>query len=227
VLAALAALALLVPHHGHVDDPCLDRSRDRSVTMRAGDGASVHGVETGKGAVGVVLAHQYGSDHCEFMAFAHELAGRGYRAVAIDMRGFGASRGGVSYRLDRDLLAAATRLRADGATKVVLIGASMSGTAAIVAAAEAKPSVAGVVSLSGPAEFGGLDAARAVTRLRVPVRFLAAASDPPSAPDARRLERLAPSRDKAVAVYAGALHGSSLLGLPRAKALVLGFLRRL
>lgn len=226
MVAALASLALLVPHQAHVYDPCLDRGRDRPVTMKASDGASVYGVETGKGTVGVVLAHQYGSDHCEFVGFAHELADRGYRALAIDMRGYGFSRGGVWNRLDRDLLAAAGRLRADGARKVVLVGASMSGTAAIVAASEARPAVAGVVSLSGPARFRGLDAGRAVKRLRVPVRFLAARADPPSAPDARRLERLAPSRDKAVALYPGAAHGSSLLGLPRAKALVLAFLKR-
>jgi pimeloyl-ACP methyl ester carboxylesterase len=208
IAAAFAALALLMPQHARVDDPCLDKARDRAVTMTASDGARIYGVETGKGAVGVVLAHQYLSDHCEFMSFAHELAGRGYRVLAIDLRGYGASRGGVWWHLDRDLVAAAARLRADGAKRVVLVGASMGGTAALVAGAEAKPAVAGVVSLSGPAQF------------------LAARSDPPSPSDARRLNGASASRDKSVALFDGAAHGSSLLSIPPAKALLLAFLRR-
>jgi pimeloyl-ACP methyl ester carboxylesterase len=226
IAAAFAALALLMPQHARVDDPCLDKARDRAVTMNAYDGARIYGVETGKGAVGVVLAHQYLSDHCEFMSFAHELAGRGYRVLAIDLRGYGASRGGVWWHLDRDLVAAAARLRADGAKRVVLVGASMGGTAALVAGAEAKPAVAGVVSLSGPAQFRGLDAAKAVRHLRAPVRFLAARSDPPSPSDARRLNGASASRDKSVALFDGAAHGSSLLSIPPAKALLLAFLRR-
>jgi hypothetical protein len=103
----------------------------------------------------------------------------------------------------------------------------MGGTAALVAGAEAIPAVAGVVSLSGPARFRGLNAEAAVERLRVPVRFLASRSDAPFAADARKLKRLSVAKDKAVAVYPGARHGSSVLGVPSAKALVLAFLQRL
>jgi pimeloyl-ACP methyl ester carboxylesterase len=227
IATALVALALALPYQSTIDDPCLDKTRDAAVTMKASDGASVYGVETGTGTAGVLLAHQYASDHCEWMDFAHDLGRRGYRVLAIDLRGYGASSGGAATRLDRDLVAAAARLRADGAKKVVLIGASMGGTAALVAGAEAKPAVAGVISLSGPARFRGMNAEAAVKRLRVPVRFLAARSDIPFAADARKLKRLAAARDKAVAVYPGGAHGSSLLGIPSAKALVLAFLRRL
>lgn len=221
----LAALALATPLHSTaVDDPCLDPARDTAVTMTTTDRATVYGVETGSGSVGVVLAHQYFSDHCEWMDFAHQLAAAGYRAIAIDLRGNGASSGGASGRYDRDVVAAAKRLRADGATKVVLIGASMGATAVLVAASELKPAAAAVVSLSAPARYRALDALFAVRHSRVPVRFLAARLDQPFAADARRLMRAAVAKDKAVVVYAGARHGSSVLDVPRAKALVLAFL---
>jgi alpha-beta hydrolase superfamily lysophospholipase len=159
------------------------------------------------------------------MGFARELAARGFRALAIDFRGYGASTGGDGRRLDRDLAAAVGRLRADGATRVFVVGASMGGTAALAAASWVAPPVAGVVSLSGPAQFRGLDALRAVRRSRVPVRFLASRGDTAFAGDARTLMKAARAKDKAIVLYAGARHGSSLLDVPRAKTLVLAFLR--
>jgi pimeloyl-ACP methyl ester carboxylesterase len=222
-----AALALAAPLRATaVDDPCLDPARDTAVTITTGDGAHVYGVETGTGTVGVVLAHQYFSDHCEWMDFAHELAAGGYRAIAIDLRGNGASSGGAPGRYDRDVIAAAKRLRADGATKIVLVGASMGATAVLVAGSELKPAADAVVSLSAPARYRALDALFAVRHSRVAVRFLASRLDQPFAGDARRLMRASIAKDKAVAVYAGARHGSSVLDVPAAKALVLAFLKR-
>jgi len=225
IAAWLAALAIAAPVQATaVDDPCLDPARDTAVTMTTSDGASVYGVETGSGPVGVVLAHQFFSDHCEWMDFAHQLAAAGYRAIAIDLRGNGASSGGAPGRYDRDVIAAAKRLRADGATKIVLLGASMGATAVLVAASELKPAADAVVSLSGPARYRALNALFAVRHSHVPVRFLASRLDQPFASDARTLMRAAVAKDKAVAVYAGARHGSSVLDVPRAKAFVLAFL---
>jgi pimeloyl-ACP methyl ester carboxylesterase len=227
IAAWLAALTIAAPFHATaVDDPCLDPARDTVVTMTASDGASVYGVETGSGPVGVVLAHQFFSDHCEWMDFAHELAAPGYRAIAIDLRGNGASSGGAPGRYDRDVIAAAKRLRADGATKIDLVGASMGATAVLVAASELRPAAAAVVSLSAPARYRALNALFAVRHSHVPVRFLASRLDQPFASDARTLMRAAVAKDKAVAVYAGARHGSSVLDVPRAKAFVLAFLER-
>jgi dienelactone hydrolase len=208
-----------------VEDPCI-RDGETPVALKAVDGAVVYGVEVGTGTTGVVLGHQYLSDHCELMDFARDLAERGLRALAIDFRGYGASSGGDGRRLDRDLAAAAARLRADGASRVFLVGASMGGTAALAAASWIAPAVDGVISLSGPARFRGLDALRAVKRSPVAVRFLASRDDRAFARDARMLAKAARAKDKAVAIYAGARHGSSLLDVPRPRSLVLTFLTR-
>jgi len=230
-LMVLSALALVVPSTSvarpSIDDPCREPG-ETAVTLRASDGARLYGVEVGNGSVGVVLAHQYGSSHCEFMPFARELAGLGYRTLSIDLRGDGASRvgRGAGTRLDRDIAAAVARLRADGATRIKLIGASMGATAVLVAAASIVPRVDGVVSLSAPATYNGLDALRAVKRSRVPARFLVGILDRPFATDARTLTRNALAEDKAILRLPGAVHGSSLLELPRGKAFVLAFLAK-
>jgi pimeloyl-ACP methyl ester carboxylesterase len=48
--------------------------------------------------------------------------------------------------------------RHHGSRLIVLMGASMGGTAVLVAAADLGNLVAGVIDLSGPAQFGAMDA---------------------------------------------------------------------
>lgn len=206
-------------------DPCIQPG-ETPVTMRAADGASVYGVEVGTGTTGVVLGHQYFSNHCEFIDLARELAAAGFRALTIDFRYNGASTGGNSSRLDLDVAAAVARLRADGATRIKLVGASMGGTAVLVAASRIRPPVEGVVSLSGPTFFRGLNAVQAVRRSHVPVRFVVSRGERRFAPDASYLMRAAAAKDKAILRVTGGGHGSSILGVPAAKQFVLDFLAR-
>jgi dienelactone hydrolase len=224
-LALVPALLFSTAAGSQTTDPCI-KAGETPVLMKAADGATVYGVEVGTGTTGVVLAHQYFSNHCEFMDFARELAAAGLRALTIDFRYNGASTGGNSSRLDLDVVAAAARLRADGATRIKLVGASMGGTAVLVAASEITPPVDGVVSLSGPTYFRGMNAVRAVRRSRVPVRFLVARGERRFAPDATYLMRAAAAKDKAIMRVANGGHGSSMLTVPAAKAFVLAFLAR-
>jgi pimeloyl-ACP methyl ester carboxylesterase len=192
---------------------CLQEAeRDRAVSFTTGAGATLVGVVLGSGRRGLVLGHQSGSDLCEWLPLARELAGRGYQVLAFDFAGFGDSRPGPGEaRVDGDMAAAAEQLRRRGADRVVLIGSSMGGTAVLAAATRIRPPVAGVVSLSGPASFQGVDAGAAVARLRVPVLLVAGADDQPFADDARAMHRAAPVRDKRLLVVPGGGHGTSLL----------------
>ncbi len=221
-LVALAATDTALPR-ASATDQCMQPG-DTPVRMQTRDGVTIYGLEVGTGTTGVVLGHQYFSDHCEFMAFARELAGLGYRAISIDFRGNGLSPTGRSNRLDLDVAAAVARLRADGATRVKLVGASMGGTAALVAGSWIRPAVDGIVSLSGPDYFRGMNALRAVKRSKAPVRFLVSRDDRPFAANATELMRSSASRDRAIVRYTAAGHGSSILSVPSAHSYVLAFL---
>jgi pimeloyl-ACP methyl ester carboxylesterase len=192
---------------------CLEESeREQAFSFTTGAGATLAGVVLGSGRVGLVVGHQHGSDLCEWLPLARELAGRGYRVLAFDFAGSGDSRPGPGeVRVDDDVVAAAEQLRRRGAERIVLIGSSMGGTAVLSAATRIRPPVAGVVSLSGPASFQGVDAGAAVERLRVPVLLVAAADDQPFADDARAMYRAAPVRDKRLLVVGGGGHGTSML----------------
>ena len=154
------------------------------VRFKAADGTPLDGVMVGSGTVGVVLAHEVG-DLCGAWPYANYLAKRGYRAFAIDMRCFGRSacpQGAAAGRVVDDVLAAVAELRHRGATKVALVGASMGGSAALIAATRVQPPIDAVISLSGEANPTSLlhlplNARAAVQQLTVPAMFVVADLD--------------------------------------------------
>jgi len=197
-----------------ITKPCLQAAKqDHAFRFTTSARATLIGVALGSSRTGLVVGHQVGSDLCEWLPQARAFASRGYRVLAFDFAGYGDSQSGSGpdARVDTDVVAASEQLRRRGATRVVLVGSSMGGTAVLSAATRIRPPVAGVVSLSGPASFQGVDAGAAISRLRVPVLFVAGADDHPFVDDARAMYRRAPTRDKRLLVIPGGGHGSSML----------------
>jgi dienelactone hydrolase len=197
------------------------------VRFQAADGTSLNGVLVGRGPAGIVLAHQYPSDLCGFWPFATYLAKRGLRAFAIDLRCFGRSacpEGEAKGRVVGDLDAAAAELRRRGVTRVALVGASMGGSAVLIAGTRVKPPVAAVVSLSGEADptnlVGGipLNAGAVMGQLRVPTMFVVATNDRyASVQETRTMYQAVKSDAKRLEVLSGDFdggHGWALLKNP-------------
>ena len=113
----------------------------------------------------------------------------GYKVLTFDFRGYGKSTGTKDTRMNRDLEAAVAYMRAKGAKEIILIGASMGGTAVIELALEAQ--VQGVVALSPPMAFGRIDALEAVKSMIIPLLLIVAENDRPYYSDARELENAA------------------------------------
>ena len=187
----------------------------QAVTLTTGDGTEIDAALVGEGTIGVVLGHQFRSDFCSWVPFAQQLAKRHMSALAVNF---------ASMYLDGDMVAGARELLRRGAKRIILVGASMGGTAALVAATNID--VAGVVAVSAPREFSGLDALPAVRRLEIPVLFLAGRQDGEFARDARRLYRATNSQTKALVMVAGSDHGTDLLEDPEARRALLAFLTR-
>jgi pimeloyl-ACP methyl ester carboxylesterase len=211
--------------------PCLrDVSSAEVVRFGNSAGATLVGVVLGSGRTGLVLGHQLGSDLCEWLPQAQAFADQGYQVLAFDFAGFGDSQpgSGTDAEVDTDVVAAAEQLHRRGATRIVLIGSSMGGTAVLSAATRIRPPVAGVVSLSGPASFQGVDAGAASSRLRVPALFVVGADDQPFVDDARTMYRAAPVSAKRLLVVPGGGHGTSMLEFgddaPKVLAAVQGFI---
>lgn len=114
------------------------------VSFPTSDGGFVYADAYGKGDRAVVLAHGGRFNKESWEKQAHVLAAAGFRALAIDFRGYGKSRGPgqgdpMGAPLHLDILAAVRYLHGKGAKSVSVVGASMGGGAAAYAAMEAKP----------------------------------------------------------------------------------------
>jgi pimeloyl-ACP methyl ester carboxylesterase len=199
--------------------------------FRTADGARLDGAVLGSGTRGVVLATEFPRDLCSWLPEALVLRKRGLRVLLFDFRGFGLStapaRASARRAFAGDVVAAARELRSRGASRIYLVGASLGGTASIVAAARIRPAVAGVVSLSGEANLNGiiadtgLDAAAVAPRLHVPVLYLASKDDGLTPPgDVARMRAALRSRGSRVVVYPDGYHGWDLLYLAPYRARV-------
>jgi pimeloyl-ACP methyl ester carboxylesterase len=221
-LGLLAIFAGSAPAKPTGPDACVSPK----VRFRTSDGARLGGAVVGRGATGVVFAHQVAGDRCQWFTFAQELARLGYRSLVFDMRGYGASTGATNVNPHLDVVAAAAELRRRGARRIVLVGASMGGTGVVAAAPSIRPAIAGVVELSAPTGFGGVDALAAARRLTRPALFVAGRDDGDFARASRALHRAAATKDKQLVIATTSWHGVDLVSLPRVKAVVLAFIRR-
>jgi pimeloyl-ACP methyl ester carboxylesterase len=131
-------------------------SAQEHVSFPTEDGWIIHGDLYGTGDRAVVLAHGGRFEKGSWEKQALVLVKAGFRALAIDLRGFGLSKEGPqSARSDfgspLDVLAAVRYLRQKGAKNVSVVGASMGGDAALDAVSAAPSEIDRLVLLASGA----------------------------------------------------------------------------
>jgi pimeloyl-ACP methyl ester carboxylesterase len=208
-VAVLATLALVVLSACGTSGPT-DARRGEAIRFTTDDGIRLTGELRGDGQVGVVLAHMFPSDRASWSSFATFLADDGFRTLALDFRGYGDSEGEKDIpEIWRDVVAAVRALRERGALRVVVVGANMGGTAALLAAVQ-EP-VDGVVTLSAASTFMGLTAPpETLAAVTAPKLFVAADGDGTAAQTAQAFFEQTPP-PKRVEILFGTEHGSDLL----------------
>ena len=206
-------------------DGCTPKGGD--VVFRAPDGTRLAGHMFGRGGTAVVLAHQSDGTLCQWVPYATRLARLGYLALAFDFRNAGSSQARhypANIRYGGDVAGAVAEARRLGARRVFLIGGSLGGSAVLQAAANVRPPVAGVVSVSGGADLS--NAIASVRSLKVPALYLAGSGDVDFAKDAQRLYDATPKAYRAVTILDDSRHGTALVGgNTRARQLIETFLR--
>jgi pimeloyl-ACP methyl ester carboxylesterase len=207
------------------EPPPPDLSGSRPVTFESRDGVTLEGRLFGDGSTGVVLSHMQPADQRSWFAFANRLADEGYLVLTYDFRGYcpggqgGCSQGDLQISaIWQDVLGAMDFVRSQGAATIALIGASMGGTASLVAAGQGGSDVAVVVTLSAPTSIEGLDAdAALLQRVDANKLFIAGVGDAAAAASAQQLYEIAPPPKRPEIVPADD-HGTDLLTGSRGEA---------
>jgi pimeloyl-ACP methyl ester carboxylesterase len=202
-----------------------DLSGSRAVTFESRDGVALEGRLFGDGTTAVVLSHMRPADQRSWFAFANRLADEGYLVLTYDFRGYcpggdgGCSQGDPQISaIWQDVLGAMEYVRSQGATSVALVGASMGGTASLVAAGQPGSDVEVIVTLSAPASIEDLNAdAALLQRVNANKMFVAGVGDAAAAASAEGLHEIAP-QPKRVEIVPADDHGTDLLTGSRGEA---------
>lgn len=216
ILAALAVLAAGCAAPSTPDGPpgsppptagpTVPGPEARGARIATADGLTLDGLVFGGGPVWVVLAHMRPASKESWEPFAGVLAARGYTALVFDFRGYGASEGS-GFAVDVDVLGAVDYAVTSGASAVAVIGASMGGTGAVAAAARRE--LLGVVTLSAPARFEGVDAVAAAGGVAEPMLLVAGEGDDGYVDQAREIAA-ATTGPAEVVPLPGSRHGTDL-----------------
>ena len=209
-IASLGAGCFLNPHRSTQD------LGGEHVSFTTSDEVLLRGHLYGRGSTGVILAHMYPADQSDWTDFARVLAAHGYQALTFDFRGFTESEGASGTEFaDRNLLAAYQFLRPRVA-RIFIAGASLGSEAAILVAA--REQVAGIICISTPTSFGGLNVEPMIHLVRAPILFVTSVEDPLVAGQPEILYKLA-TAPKSMEVYPGNAHGTAILYGPYATEL--------
>jgi pimeloyl-ACP methyl ester carboxylesterase len=189
------------------------------------DGGRLGGLIVGAGPVGVVLVHQIDATLCQWLPYGKRLATRGFQVLVMDLGGYGSSE--PSAKPDQDVKQAVRYLRQQGAQTIVLIGASLGGTASLSAAVIVQPPVDAVVSLSGPLRAQGMDLSVRIRALASPVLYVAGTYDGTFDDDAQMLYDATLEERKQLVLVRESSHGVQLIDNPEVAAAMDEMLDRL
>jgi fermentation-respiration switch protein FrsA (DUF1100 family) len=202
-----------------------------AVSFSTVDGASLTGRVFGAGATGVVLSNMGDNDPAAWEAFAPVLAGRGLLVLTYSFRyppRTAAFTPAMARATVADLTAAVAYLRGRGASRIVLVGASLGGIATGKVAGPA--GAAAVVVLSAPRELTDYDLVVSPAELApvtAPKLFVASeADDTVPLAATREYYEQAPEPRRFVS-FPGTAHGVRILAGPHGdelRALLLDFI---
>jgi len=204
-MSKLAPIILALLLAGHA-------AAQTTVSFPTEDGGIVYADTYGEGDRAVVLVHGGQFNKESWQKQAHALAELKFRVLALDLRGYGKSRGPgdsdpMAAPLYQDVLAAVRYLRKSGAKTVSVVGASMGGWAAGDASIASKPGEIDRVVFLGSAP------SRSADKLKCPSLFIVArddaSEDGPRLPGIRQQYEKAP-QPKDLIILDGSAHAQFL-----------------
>lgn len=106
------------------------------VQLSTPDGQTLHAEEAGRGSHGVLLLHDQGRSSNDWRLFIDKLQSKGYRVLAVDLRGHGESASILETEPDwpnmtTDVTSAVKHLRKSGIKKLSVVGAGLGANLAI------------------------------------------------------------------------------------------------
>lgn len=186
---------------------------DHGLVLESDDNQFEAGV-VGEGSTVAVLVHQSGANYCGWAQYVGVLSEHGIQSVLLNLCGSG----WTECESDDTVLSGANAViaatewaRANGATRVVAVGASLGGVVVFIAAgSENGTGIDAVADLSGPISFEGVSTTDYAAGVTVPLRFSVSDTDP--VVSFEKLESLgALTASEQISIVPGVGHGWDML----------------
>jgi uncharacterized protein len=179
-------------------------SESRTVAFVTQDGVTLRGhIYGGKSKVAVVCSWIPSSS---WDPLARHLAAHGFMVLTYEYRGLA-----DLALLERDIQAAFTFVRKEGATTLVSVGASIGGTHTARLAAKRQPPFIVGVAVSSPVSYGNVQISDEELRgITMPFLFLNSEGDT-FIQDTKHMFATVKSSSKELHIYSGAAHGGDIL----------------
>jgi pimeloyl-ACP methyl ester carboxylesterase len=205
------------------------------ISLETSDGlkiAALSGIAP-KATVGIAFVHMLGGSKEQWQITADSAWHQGMTVIAPDLRGHGANVTAPApaltsadyYAMTRDVQTSVNWLRAQGATKVALVGASIGANLALRVAAD-DPAISSVVLLSPGLDYKGVTTRDALQRYgKRPILILASSEDSYAARSSTSLDGTALGPHQLLMLN-NAGHGTSMLNRdPTLQGTILGFVK--
>jgi len=167
---------------------------------------------------GALLLHMYKRSKEDWKDFAQLLNSRGYKVLAMDLRGHGESGGHVKEIFSQDLNPVILKdlelfvnfLKKEGAKNIFIIGASIGANAALIYGA--KNNLAGVALLSPGLDYHGVKIENSVKKYSTNIFLSASEDDSYSFDSVKEVYRILPVEEKrkTLVLYKNAGHGTQM-----------------
>ncbi|MEK7120081.1 MAG: alpha/beta fold hydrolase [Patescibacteria group bacterium] len=171
-------------------------------------------------AKGALLLHMYQRSKEDWKDFAEMIAQRGYKVLAMDLRGHGESDGDIQKIFSQDLNLIILKdvelamdfLKKDGAQSIFIIGASIGANAALIYGA--KHNVAGIALLSPGLDYHGANIEVPMKNYSRPIFLAASEDDSYSTETVKKIYDFSsvPKDKKVLILYKNAGHGTQMFG---------------
>ncbi|MBI5568289.1 MAG: dienelactone hydrolase family protein [Chloroflexi bacterium] len=224
VLVPVATVPPTRPAPAETAAPTPVINASRVVSFTTADGARLYGTLYGRGTTAVIFSTMGAQQQDTWAKMAQAAADAGYLALTYNFR-FWVSETRIQDNLRAyiadDLRAAIAFVREQGATQIVLAGASLGGMATAKVAGEAQ--AAAVIIMASPLSAKGLTVRiedSELQSLTMPKLFVSAERDAVVAPaEARRTYDQSPE-PKEIYLYPGTAHGTELFETEHAADLI-------
>ena len=176
------------------------------------DGVTLNGQIFGEGKTALIFSNGRDLTMQLWEGVAQTMASRGYMSLLYDYRGLGQSQGDDRPHLrENDLRAAIAVARAQGATKIVLLGSSFGGLLSASVATEAH--AAAIVLVSPTLKDSGITLSDQETQaLTMPKLLIASEGDSTFAYNTQHIYDVSP-QPKQIVIYPGKQHGTTIFTL--------------